>query len=262
LLGSLLIVLIARRIWPADWKDWLGLSMRRRDALLAAALAPILMALLYFTVQAIIAEQELTYLSPLAGYGLLSLVYLHTLGQTLNEEMLLGALLLNASRRKFDHARPLWIVATIALLFALLHYIFYRWIVIPEYGGILTASALFVLFALGVLRNTLIVKTGHIAYSWSVHFSLNAVGLIGVYTFANGEELLEPQVINLILGSRAAVVLSVIVFASCIAVLLSARPGAPRQFQAAAQRSRIQPTDNEQEATAENQDNLSVTEHA
>jgi hypothetical protein len=134
--------------------------------------------------------------------------------------MLLGALPLKAFRRKFDRVQPFWIATIIAISFAALHYVFYRWIVRPEYAGILTASALFVLFALGVLRNTLILKTGHIAYSWCLHLSINSVGLAGAYTFANGEELIEPQVFNLILGSPAAVALSVIGFAACSFVLL------------------------------------------
>ncbi len=220
LLGSFLIVLIARKIWPAEWKDWLGLRMHRRAVILAAALAPILMALLYFTIQAIANAQEITYRSPYVEYGLLSLVYLHTLGQTLNEEMLLGALLLNAFRRKFDRIRPFWIATIIAMAFAALHYVFYRWIVLPEYSGILTGGALFVLFALGVLRNTLIIKFGHIAYSWFIHLSINGVGLIGTYFFANGEELTEPQTLNLILGAPLAIALSVIGFIACSFILL------------------------------------------
>jgi hypothetical protein len=219
LLGSLLIGWFARMIWPAEWKDWLGLRIPRQAVMVAAALAPIAMILLYFFIRMIANAQNIIYRSPVAEHGIFSLVYFHTLGQTLNEEMLLGAVLINAFRRKIGKFHSFWIVMIIAASFAFMHYVFYRWIVRPEFAGKLAVGVLFVLFALGALRNTLIIKTGHIAYSWSLHFSINCVGLLGLYAFANGEELLEPQVFNLILGSDVAVVLSTIVLAACGVVL-------------------------------------------
>ncbi|MBN1145799.1 MAG: hypothetical protein JXA78_00985 [Anaerolineales bacterium] len=223
LLGSLLIIVIARAAWPMQWKDWLGLRIGVRDAALAALLAPLLILFLYFTVRAIASAQGILYQPPTARYGILSIKYLHTLGQTLNEEMLLGALLLNAVLRRFDKSHPLLVAGGVALGFAALHYVFYRWIVIPKHSGILTLGTLFVLFAIGLLRNTLILKANHIAYSWSVHLSINITGLIALYTFEDGARLGEAQIFNLILGSQAAALLSVFMLAACGIALLRAK---------------------------------------
>lgn len=221
LLGSVLIAVIARLAWPANWKDRLGLNISYRDAILSFAQAPILIFALYWMIQGIANAQTITYQSPFAQYGILSPRYMHTLGQTLNEELLFGALCLYTIQRKFPQGHPLLIAALVASGFSLLHSIFYHWIVLPRYRDILTAGTLFVLFVIGLLRNTLILKSGHIAYSWSLHFSINLVGLAATYTFENGKELIEPEVFNLILGAPTAVFLSIFSLAACSIILLS-----------------------------------------
>jgi membrane protease YdiL (CAAX protease family) len=225
LVGSLLIAIIARAAWPRHWKDRLGLRIPSRAVIQAIVLAPILILSLYWMVRVIADIQNITYQSPIAEHGVLSLAYLHTLGQTLNEEMLFGALILFSMRRTFAKISPLLIASLVALAFSLLHFIFYAWIVFPPNSGILTVSALFVLFAIGMLRNTLILRTGNIAYSWSVHFSINLVGLLGLYMLENGIELTESQIFNHILGSQLAVILSFFVLIGCGFSLLSMQNG-------------------------------------
>ena len=212
--GSVLIAVIAHAAWPSDWKDRLGLRIPARDALLSIALAPILMFLLYWAIRFIVSPQNIVFQPSLSLSGVLDLGTLHTLGQTLNEELLFGALLLTALCKKYPKSHPLLLAGSVALVFSLLHYVFYRWIVLPGYGGSLTASALFVLLAIGLLRNTLILKAGHIAYSWSLHFSINLVGLTALYTFENGVELTEPQIFNRILGAPGVVFFSAAVLAA------------------------------------------------
>jgi len=167
-------------------------------------------------VKFVASPQNISYQSPIGEHGILSLAYLHTLGQTLNEEMLFGGLILFALRRAFAKASPLVIASLVAVGFSLLHFVFYAWVVFSPNSGFLTASALFVLLAVGMLRNTLILRAGHIAYSWAVHLSINLVGLLGLFKFENGVELSEPQVFNFILGSRLAVILSFFVLTACV----------------------------------------------
>jgi membrane protease YdiL (CAAX protease family) len=223
LLGSMIIAGFAWINWRAEWKNKLGLSIPPRDAVLAMLSAPVLMILFYGLIVTIAAMQDITYLSPVSKHGLLSAAYLHTLGQTLNEEMLFGALILFALQRRIGSGRSLQITLVVALIFALLHYVFYCWIVVSENRGVLTLAALFVLFAIGVARNSLILKANHIAYAWSLHFSINMIGLVGVTRFLNGTELTEPQVLNRILGSPYAVLVSVVVLTTCGIFLLAAR---------------------------------------
>jgi membrane protease YdiL (CAAX protease family) len=215
LVGSFLIAIIARAAWPTQWKARLGLGIPSRAAVWAIGLAVFLILSLYWMVRMIAGLQNIAYQSPIAEYGILSLVYLHTLGQTLNEEMLFGALILAGMQRAFSRTSPFLIASLVAFGFSGLHFIFYAWVVLPPNSGALTASALFVLLGIGMLRNTLILKTGHIAYSWSVHLCINLVGLIGMYSFENGVELTEPQVFNYILGSPVAVILSCFVLLTC-----------------------------------------------
>lgn len=219
LVGSLLIMLIARAIWPLAWKERLGLRFRPRDLVLAAILASPLMALIALVVRWTALSQNVLYQSPFTQHGILNPVYLHTLGQTLNEEMILGALLLYTLRKAFNKVHPLFIAAVVAAWFSLLHYVFYGWIVVDQNSGRLTAGTLFTLFAVGLLRNTLILKTRHIAYAWSLHLSINTTGLLGLYMGARGNELVEPQIFNLILGSPGVVVVAGSVLILCAFLL-------------------------------------------
>jgi polyferredoxin len=80
-------------------------------------------------------------------------------------------LLLHTVRKVFSRFHLLLIAAIVAAWFSLLHYAFYGWIVPAQFSGSLTAGTLFSLFAVGLLRNTLILRDGHIAYAWSLHLS-------------------------------------------------------------------------------------------
>ena len=224
LLGSVLLIAIGRLVWPAEWKDRFGLRIPSRDIILSIVQAPILMILLYWIIWVIASGQGILYQPPFTRHCLLSPVYAHTLGQTLNEELLFGALFLYAIRQKFPQSHSLVVAALVASGFSLLHYVFYRWMVISQYGGILTIGTLFVLFVIGLLRNTLILKSGHIGYSWSLHFSINLIGLTAGYTFGSGKKLIEPEIFNLILGAPAAVFLSIFILAACSVSLLRKRP--------------------------------------
>lgn len=203
-LGSVLICILAWAVWPAQWKERLGLSIPWREALLAVALAPVWMGLLYAAIRTITRSQHITYLTVFAVEGFVNPSCLHLLGQTLGQEMLFGALLLCTVRQKFNKASLLLVATLAALCFSLLHEVFYRWIVPPAYGGQLTLGALFTLLAIGMLRNTLILKSGHVAHAWSLHLSISLVGLAGTYVSASGYELGEVAIFNSVLGAPLA----------------------------------------------------------
>ena len=220
LVGSFLIVMIGRALWQESWKDWLGLEFELRTLILAAILAVPLMTLFSMAIRPMASSQNILYQSPISRHGILNPVYLHTLGQTLNEEMILGALLLNSVRKAVSRIHSLLIAAVVAAWFSLLHYAFYGWIVPPQFSGRLTAGTLFALFAIGLLRNTLILRDGHIAYAWSLHLSINTAGLLGLYTDRNGNKLLEPEIFNLILGSPAVIILGGFILILCAFLLM------------------------------------------
>lgn len=220
LIGSFLILIISRATWPRSWKERLGLGFKIREITAATLLVFPLIFLLNWSIQTIASSQNILYQSPFTLHGIFSPLYLHTLGQTLNEELILGALLLFTLSRTFKKFHPFFIAVWVAAGFAVLHYIFYAWIVLPDNSGSLTLSTLFVLFGIGLLRNTLILKTRHIAFAWSLHLSINLVGLWGLYTSTSGGELSEPEIFNLILGSPRMVIPATFALLVC-AILLS-----------------------------------------
>jgi membrane protease YdiL (CAAX protease family) len=144
----------------------------------------------------------------------------HTFGQALNEEMVLGSLLLKSIVSRFERLAPAIVSILVALLFSLLHYAFYAfrpsgWI---NYG-ILSLTTLLSIFAVGVLRNNLILSTGNIAYAWGIHFGWNLIFIDTVYFyFTTQAELSEPQKFNAVFGNSA--VLLFVAIAAGISFLL------------------------------------------
>lgn len=77
--------------------------------------------------------------------------------------------------------------------------------------GILTLSTLVTLFAIGVLRNNLILTTGHIGYTWALHFSWIVVMFGGTHLhLENFTELTEAERFNLYLGSTWMLIIAVV----------------------------------------------------
>ncbi len=126
----------------------------------------------------------------------------HALSQTLNEEMVLGALLLGYARRTFRAVHPVVIALSRGAVVSMLHRLFYelRPPHDPVYGK-LSAKALLSLFFVGVLRNNLIVGTGHIGCAWALHAGWNVVLLSGGRDVATGEFPAEPALFNCVPGN-------------------------------------------------------------
>jgi len=196
--GSALIVAAGRLAWPRTWRQWLGLSFdagqaRRAGLLLVLTLAGSLSLILP------IAGSRGIIWRPFFAESRTWLRHFHTAGQTLNEEIVLGAVLLAALRPIF-RGRPLLVLAvTVAAAFSALHRVFYRCVLPPNRGN-LAAMTLGSLFLVGVIRNHLILRSGHIAYSWALHLGWNAVFFRGEFADAD-VRLNEPACFNLFLGS-------------------------------------------------------------
>jgi len=193
-IGTVLVVFFAYLLWRQDFLFRIGLKMNAVILLTALFLMLILTA---------------------GGYGLMKSIanrngvmiqyadyrnFIHDLFYTLNEEMILGAILLGQVRRRVKKLHPVAVSVLVAILFAFVHYLFYRWIFNDR--GILTWLTLISLIMVGVLRNNLILTTGHVGFSWAFHASWMAV-MFGTYHYHTGnlEALLEYQRFNLYLGS-------------------------------------------------------------
>ncbi len=88
--------------------------------------------------------------------------YYHDVFYILNEEIVLGAILLNELVNKVK-IKPLIAAIAVAVFFSLSHYVFYMWIFNDR--GFIGFTTLITLFFVGFVRNILILKTGHIGYS-------------------------------------------------------------------------------------------------
>jgi len=218
LAGSLLISLFMRAACPRAWRDWLGLRVDRRALVWSGLLFALCLAGAWALIARISAASGLEFI-PYASRPHLSPYYLHTLGQTLNEELVLGALLLFALRRVL-RLPPLWIAVGAGALFSLLHLAFYggflQWIGHAN-GGMISGNALLALFAAGVARNALILGAGHVGYAWALHLGWNAVFLGGAFVrSADPTPFSEPDRFNTFLGAPLAVGASLTLMATAL----------------------------------------------
>ena len=134
--------------------------------------------------------------------------YYHVNFYVFNEEIVLGAILLFTLVHTWK-IRPLLASLCVALFFSLMHYVLYRWIFSAR--GIIEISTLLTLFLVGFVRNTLIIQTGHIGYSWALHFGWIAVMFGSAHKYLNTPRYLsEPESFNLYLGSPEMLIISVI----------------------------------------------------
>lgn len=200
-LGSLLIILLSFAAWPGENIDRLGLRIPPRHALAALVLLPLITAFAWLIIG---------YATRIQGVILIPLwqkphpleLIVHTIGQTLNEEMILGALLLTSLVSRFQRAPLLLVSAVVAALFAVLHYIFYAWRPASMISyGLLSTITLLTIFAVGLLRNNLILAAGNIAFAWAIHLGWNLVFMDSSYVSTAQARLAEPAVFNAILGN-------------------------------------------------------------
>jgi hypothetical protein len=192
--GTLLIVFFAFLLWHQDFLFRIGLKMNRAILLTALFLMLILTAGGYGLMKSIANRNDI--LIQYADYR----NFLHDLFYTLNEEIMLGAVLLGQVRERFKKLHPVAVSILVALLFAVVHYIFYRWIFTDK--GILTLLTLVSLAMVGILRNNLILTTGHVGFSWAFHASWMAI-MFGTHHYYINDLAALPEFVrfNLYLGS-------------------------------------------------------------
>ena len=200
-LGSLLIILLSFAAWPGTNLERLGLRIPLRHGLAALILVPLIAAFACLVIGYATRVQGVILIPLWQKPQALELV-VHTIGQTLNEEMILGALLLTSLTARYQRAPLLLVSAVVAALFAALHYIFYAWR--PESWinyGVLSIITLLTIFAVGLLRNNLILAAGNIAFAWAAHLGWNLVFMDSSYVSTTQARLAEPAVFNTVLGN-------------------------------------------------------------
>lgn len=162
IIGTVIIILLSYFAWQKGYKYWIGFQISKREKLIAFLAFWISLTASLLLIK-FVANGNNIRLIP-GNYKNL----IHTLFYTLNEEIILGALLLKGIQH-FAKKTPAWLISVgTALIFAIIHFVFFRWVF--KNNGNLGLVTLLSLFTVGVVRNNLILRTGHIGYSWALHF--------------------------------------------------------------------------------------------
>jgi hypothetical protein len=198
--GTGLIICVARGLWGPQSVARIGLDISRRG-LLATGLCLGIVTLGSWWMVTTIAMGHGVAVFPGTWKG-----YFHGFFYTLNEEMVLGALLVLTCIERWRLPRVA-ISGLLALAFALVHFVFFKWLFFNQ--GVTQPDTLATLFFVGILRNNLIITFRHIGYAWALHFGWIAIMLdspqIAVKT---SEWLTEIERFNLYLGSAEMLTLS------------------------------------------------------
>jgi len=105
LLGSVLILLVAWLAWPQRWPEKLGLRATGTQWLLSLLALSIACMAAWVWIPVACQAQGI-HLTPICQRDDRIVLALHTLGQTLNEEIVLGWLLLTTMQRRLPWLRP------------------------------------------------------------------------------------------------------------------------------------------------------------
>jgi Type II CAAX prenyl endopeptidase Rce1-like len=216
--ATILIILLMMLRDPNEWKQKLGIHFNRFDIAGLLLTTTGLLILSYFLVDFLSMQNGYTfkpqiiyykeYFDPKFPFHLVLAGYIYFIPETLNEEMLIGAVLLMGLERNFKKIDKNVIAIFVALIFCLIHQAFYKWN--PLQPGIsLTLMTIICLFFIGVIRNFLIIKTRKIAYSWAIHLSFNLVFLSGFFiNISNNSFACEPEKFNIVFGNSKMVIIT------------------------------------------------------
>lgn len=201
-IGSILIILLSRLIWGKGFLKQIGLQLDLQTIIKSIFLA-IVITICAFLIMKYIGNKDNIRIAYTNWRD-----YYHDIFYILNEEIVIGAILLFAMVHKWK-VKPIVACLLLALFFAFIHYTFYRWIFLEK--GIIGLSTLIVLFLVGFVRNSLILLTGHIGYSWALHFGWMAVMFGSMHTDSQTDlGVPEPERFNLYLGSNEMLIISII----------------------------------------------------
>jgi len=199
-IGTLLILLFSYLLWKKEYLTSTGLKLRLKNVIVSVVLAFLVIIAALALMKTIAARHNILILFT-NGRN-----YFHDIFYTLNEEIVLGSIILFwLTRRK--NIKPLYASAGLAVVFALVHYIAYRWVFLEK--GIVSIEALAALFFIGLVRNNLILITGHVGYSWALHFGWMAV-MFGSYHVSTETSVAVPDYMkfNIYLGSAEVLIIS------------------------------------------------------
>ncbi len=201
-IGTVLILFFSYLIWKKDFLNMIGLRLNLKTGIKSLFLAGI------FIISSLVLMKYIANKHNISIFYTNWKNYYHDIFYILNEEIVIGAIILFTSVKKYKIS-PIVASIGLALVFSLIHYAFYKWIFNDR--GIIEISTLVTLFFIGFVRNNLILQTGHITYSWALHFGWMVImfGSRHIYTDTK-IALTEPVKFNTYLGSKEMLIISII----------------------------------------------------
>jgi len=201
--GTVLILIISYLIWNKDFLKHVGLQLDLKTIAKSIILAGVV-TICAFLIMKYISNKYNVQIRFTNWRG-----YFHDIFYILNEEIVLGAILLFALVNK-GKIKPIIASIGLAVLFSLIHFVFYMWIFNDR--GIIEISTLTTLFLVGFVRNSLIIQTGHIGYSWALHFGWMVIMFGSLHIDLNTNlRVPEPGRFNLYLGSIEMLIIAIII---------------------------------------------------
>ncbi len=200
-MGTLLILVLSFRIWKKDFLKITGLKINLR--ILLTTILTLGLVILVSGLFVFLSEGSEGLLFSIGNWR----SYFHQVFYIVNEEIVLGSLPIYFLMKRLNLNK--WVTACgIAILFSILHFIFY--LLVFDQRGLLQLSTLITLFLVGFFRNALIISNGHIGYSWALHFGWMSVMFGSFPMYTDGTPLREPDNFNLFLGSWIMVIIALI----------------------------------------------------
>lgn len=201
--GTLLILFFSYLIWNKEFLKHIGLQLNLKTITKSILLAGIV------TVCALLLMKYIANKNNVQIGFVNWRAYYHDIFYILNEEIVIGAILLFAMVNKIK-VKPIIASIGLAIFFALIHFVFYKWIFNDR--GVIGALTLTTLFLVGFVRNSLIFQTGHIGYSWALHFAWMVIMFGSMHIDLNSNLIVtEPERFNMYLGSIEMFIISIII---------------------------------------------------
>ena len=203
------IVAVLRLLFGQQWKDYAGLNLPRKHAVLAItafAMVTIASKLLL----PLVYEASALNVKPPDIEDQVGFVF-----QAFNEEVFFRALMIGFF---IQYVRSISLLSLgLALIFAAAHFLLYR---VGTLHTALSMTALATLFLAGVAMNSLYLAFRHIGFSWALHAGWNVIWLPATfYDATTHARLREPEIFDRVLGAPAILAIAVAAAFLSLAIL-------------------------------------------
>lgn len=213
-IGTVAILFFSFLVWKKDFIDVTGLNLSLKKIIFTIAAAISVTFFSFLLINYIGSKHNIS----LQFTSIRN--YYHDVFYILNEEIVLGALAIYLLINLFK-IKPIISSILLALFFAMIHFVFYKWIFLEK--GILQSQTLIALFLIGFTRNNIIILSKHIGFSWALHFGWMAVMFGSTpYWIHNNRSLSQPERFNIFIGSNEMLITG-IVLAICSGMILRKR---------------------------------------